>query len=211
MFGLQMSLLRRATVARRYTFRSAFFCRATSARRLVPLWAMASCFRHQSLPWVRCFGVPRHSVAKFRCLCRFFFFFFGSPTGITVASCTGASSFWATSGFMSTEVGFFSSECASISWQAIIFTAISGLVSATISLWLASIFLSRLVAISFRQAFQSACLSASALFWWVLISSHMASAFSWPALISFSRSSIVCCDSIFFVCGVSVFEVGNQF
>jgi hypothetical protein len=54
-----------------------------------------------------------------------------------VASSTGTSSFWATPGFLSTEVASFSRLASIVSQQAIVFTSVSGLISVTISLWLA--------------------------------------------------------------------------
>jgi hypothetical protein len=107
MFGLQMSLMRRATVARRIIFRCIGEFRATFARRLDALRATVSLFWGPQFSRVKSFGFwRRRSAASFRSLCRFFF---GSPTGITSASSTGASRCFAASGFLSAEVGSSSS------------------------------------------------------------------------------------------------------
>jgi hypothetical protein len=98
-FGLKMSLMRRATVARRGISLSACTFRATSALWLVPLRAAVSLLWHPSFSWVR--------SLLFRWFRSLRLFFLGSPTGITSALSAGTSSFCAASGFLSGEVGFF--------------------------------------------------------------------------------------------------------
>jgi hypothetical protein len=136
-FGLKLSLMRRATVARRAIFWSACIIGATVARWLVPLRVTASLSWDPQFSrdevfdfWRRC------SAASFWSLRRFFF---GSPTGITVAFSAGTSYSSAASGFLSAEVGFSSSGCTSIPWQAIVSTSVSGLNAAAVSLWLVSV------------------------------------------------------------------------
>jgi hypothetical protein len=61
------------------------FCRATFARRVVPLRAIANLFWNPYYSSVVFFGsYQRRSAASFRSLHRLFF---GSPTDVTVASC----------------------------------------------------------------------------------------------------------------------------
>jgi hypothetical protein len=107
-FSLKMFLLRHTTVARRDTFQQAE--------------ANFSC----GLPFILfvSFGSwRRRSAASFRSLRRFFF---GSPTGITVAFSAGTSAFCAASGFLFREVGFFSSRRSSVVSRQV-----------NVSLWLA--------------------------------------------------------------------------
>jgi hypothetical protein len=103
-FCLKMSLMRRVTIARRGIFLSACIFHATSARWVVPLQVAASLLWHPS--WVCSFIWQRRSMASFRSLRHFFF---GYLTGITVAFSAGTSAFCAASGFLSGEVGFYSS------------------------------------------------------------------------------------------------------
>jgi hypothetical protein len=141
-----VSLMRCATVTRQGIFLSACIFRAISARWLVPLWAAASLLWHLSwvhlflkasllrratvarrdtflqaaanflwdpqIPLVSSFGSSHRSAACFLPLC----LLFRPLTGFTTASSTGTSCCWATSGFVSTEVGSFSSRRAS--WSA---------------------------------------------------------------------------------------------
>jgi hypothetical protein len=97
-FGLKMSLMCRATIARRGIFRSIGDFRAAFARRVFPLrvttslvWGPQFSRGEVFVFWRRC------CVASFRSLR---LFFFGSPTGITSASSAGTS---------------YSSGCASVS------------------------------------------------------------------------------------------------
>jgi hypothetical protein len=94
---LKASLLRRrATVARRDTF----------------LQAAANFLRYPQIPRDSSFCSSHRSAAFFLPLCHFF----RPLTSFTTASSTENSRCWATSGFLSTEVGYFSSRPASISW-----------------------------------------------------------------------------------------------
>jgi hypothetical protein len=111
---LKASLLRRASVARRDTF----------------LQAVANFIRDPQIPRVSFFGSPRRPAACLLLLCRFF----RPLTGFTTRSSMGTSHCWATSGFMSTEVGSSSSGLASISWQAIVSFQVYDVISSSGSL-----------------------------------------------------------------------------
>jgi hypothetical protein len=118
-FSLKMFLLRHATVARRDTFQQA---EANFS------WCLSFTLFVSFGSW------RRHSAASFPSLR---LFFFGSSTGIAVAFSAGTSAFCAASGFLSGEVGFFSSRRSSVvSRQAIVSSSILGLNADTISMWL---------------------------------------------------------------------------
>jgi hypothetical protein len=118
-FGLKMSPLRRATVARRGILRCvSFVCRVTVPRRIDPLRVTTSLFLGPQISLVEVIGFWRRcSEASFRSLRRFFF---GSPTGNTVAFSAGTLYSSTASVFLSAEVGFSSSGRASIPWQEIV-------------------------------------------------------------------------------------------
>jgi hypothetical protein len=92
-FSLKMSLMRRATVARRGIFRSACVFCAAFARLLIPLLVAANFFWGAPFSRVESFCLWRWRSAASRWSLRRFFF--GSPTGITSAFSAGTSSFCA--------------------------------------------------------------------------------------------------------------------